>query len=132
MRKQEGRLLPYDWSGKLMRVTIPNPRWSGFTGRSMQEENTAESLTGTEVVLQQMDGSPRWTSCEFPVVNPLHMYRGPTRFIWYLASNLTSRNDTFLPTIVKLDTWTNSTIAWSRTHAAPVSPMFVRLFCLIF
>lgn len=53
------------------------------------------------------------------------MYRGPTRYIWYLASNTTTRADQYLPTVVKLDTRTNTTISWSRAGGAPVSPMFV-------
>lgn len=124
LKGMDGQLLPFDWEGKLVRVTMPNP------GRDRQIKQRREAgnddRLGSNVQWQQLDGWPRWASPEFGVVNPYHMYKyGPTRFMWYLASNETTREQQFLPTVVKLDTYTNSTLSWYRPYSAPVSPIFV-------
>ena len=51
--------------------------------------------------------------------------RKPTRYMWYLASNESTREAQYLPTVVKLDTLTNETVSWFSPYTAPVSPVFV-------
>lgn len=132
LKGMSGQLLPFDWEGKLVRLTIPNPRMSSdpmeeqdYTAVGSDQLKLEQEIQ-PQVRWQQFDGSPRWASPEFGVVNPHHMYQhGPTRFMWYLASNETTREQQFLPTVVKLDTFTNTTLSWYRPYAAPVSPIFV-------
>jgi hypothetical protein len=62
-------------------------------------------------------------------VNPFHMYGSydaPPRYMWYLATNQSTRSAQYLPTVVKLDTLSNTTRSWWRPHFAPVSPIMVR------
>lgn len=127
LKGMSGQLLPFDWKGKLMRLTIPNPLHSDQLSEQKHEPSDKDELqSDQQVQLQQLDGWPRWASPEFGVVNPHHMYKHrPTRFMWYLASNETTRDEQFLPTVVKLDTYTNTTLSWYRPYTAPVSPIFV-------
>ena len=82
LKGMSGQLLPFDWKGKLMRITMPNP-----TAPPLELEPAGE-----EVRLEQWDGWPRWASPEFGVVNPRFMYgMQPTRYMWYLASNESTR-----------------------------------------
>ena len=121
LKGMSGQLLPFDWEGKLVRMTMPNPRAGAGAGAG-----AGPGPGAAEVHWAQLEGFPRWASPEFGVVNPLHMYgTQPTRYMWYLASNVSTRAAQYLPTVVKLDTWTNTTISWCREFAAPVSPVFV-------
>jgi hypothetical protein len=128
LKGMSGQLLPFDWQGRIVRLTMPNPR--GSSSHSSHSSHSSSSQqpyqVEDEAQWQQLEGWPRWASPEFGVVNPYHMYgHAPTRYMWFLASNETTREQQFLPTVVKLDIKTNITRSWYRPYSAPVSPIFV-------
>ena len=102
MKEKTDQLLPFDWEGKLVRLTMPNPTADttdsgnrpaigaasvyagpGGSGGESDGRPTASSGSGgpidsgfgaeDDVRLEQWDGWPRWASPEFGVVNPYHM-----------------------------------------------------------
>jgi hypothetical protein len=106
----------YDWHGSFARVTFPNPRAPGAP-----TEGPATMVRLSSAI----DVTP-----EFGTTNPEHLWQRPARFVWALATDDASRNLTFLPNLIRIDTAATdpdgSVLRWSSGgHFGLTPPMFV-------
>ena len=107
------------WSpyvGKLARITMPNPL---APGAAVDGVATLTDLTAADDARVPMP--------EFGVVNPVHMWTRPTRYLWAsAAAKRTAASNSFWNTIFRLDTSDGSLATWSPEGSdVPGAPEFV-------
>eukprot|EP00656_Telonema_subtile_P051354 TRINITY_DN6879_c0_g1_i8.p2 TRINITY_DN6879_c0_g1~~TRINITY_DN6879_c0_g1_i8.p2 ORF type:complete len:273 (+),score=48.18 TRINITY_DN6879_c0_g1_i8:208-1026(+) len=103
------------WPGKVARISMPNPNDAGpSNGQAVVRDLTSMS-------------DPRLSTPEFGVVNPMQMWRAPTKHIWCNSVDLTlGSKPTSWTTTFRLDTETGEVLTWSpgpKTRVA--APLYI-------
>ena len=102
------------YPGKLARIIMPNPTAPGAPTDGAAAIEDLTSMTDARV-----------PTPEFGVVNPAHMWKRPTRYIWASAAVHKATPAVFYNTVFRLDTSDGSIATWSPDGLIPGAPEFV-------